>query len=157
MKLFVSLVLLLIGFSFPPQPDIKLEIGAKLDPKYIPKKITQEIMTHPGQMRPFIERSVNRVKYTIAFDAKTREIKYINTDDPKFRTSNGLRVESEIALRREQLDVYPGWEIRAPATSDGWYPVVGVDLPLMGYEMLQNFKEGETKMLTISSFSKGDN
>ena len=69
-------------------------------------------MTHPGHLRPFIERSVAGVKYIIAFDSKTREIKYTHTIDPDFRTTNGLQVGGEIPLKREQLQIIPYWEIR---------------------------------------------
>jgi hypothetical protein len=156
MKVTASVMALLLVSGFAPQASFKLEVGAKLDRKYVPKKLTKQIMTHPGQMRPFIERSVEGVKYVIAFDSESREIKYINTRDPNFRTSDGLRVGSEMPVKRQQLDVYPGWEIRAPVTSDGWYPVVGTDLSI-GFDLLGSFKESETKFVRIDSFSKGDN
>jgi hypothetical protein len=65
-------------------------------------------------------------------------------------------VSSKIPLRREQLQDYPGWEIRAPITSDGWYPIVGNDLPT-GLDFVRSFKDREVKMVTIIGFSKGGN
>jgi len=156
MKAFVVLSLCLFSFAFVPQGKIKLEVGVKLNRKYIPKKATEQIATHPSQFRPFIKRTVDGVEYIIAYDEKNREIRYIHTTDKKFRTASGLRVGSEIPLKREQLEVYPSWEIRAPITSDGWCPVVGVDLPI-GYNLVGAFKVGETKMVTITGFSKGSN
>jgi hypothetical protein len=156
MKAFVALALCLFSLTFVPQEKTKLEIGAKLSRKYIPKKVTEQIATHPSQFRPFIKRTIDGVEYIIAYDEKNREIKYIHTTDKNFRTASGLRVGSEIPLKREQLVVYPSWEIRAPKTSDGWYPVVGVDLPI-GYDLVGAFKDDETKMVTIIGFSKGGN
>src|SRR5258706_16470688 len=112
MKSLALFALLFVVVAVPPRADIKLQVGAKLDRKYIPKKITDAILTHPGQTRPFIERSILGIKYLIAFDSATREIKYINTADSNFRTTNGLRVDAKIPLRRDQLQVIPYWEIR---------------------------------------------
>jgi hypothetical protein len=156
MKLLAFSTLLLFAFALPPEPRIKLEVGAKLDRRYIPRKLPGQILTNPAQTRPFIERSVAGIKYLIAFDAKTREIKYINTTDSNFRTAAGLRVDSEIPLTREQLEIFPYWEIRAPKTSDGWYPVVAHDSDLSGFDWRASFKGNETQMFTIEGFSKGD-
>lgn len=156
MKAFVAVTLCLFSLAFVPQEKIKLEVGAKLNRKYIPKKVTDRIFTHPSQLRPFIERTIDGVKYIIAYDEKNREIRYIHTTDKNFRTASGLQVGSEIPLKRDQLQIYPGWEIRAPITSDGWFPVVGFDLPT-GYDLVNAFKDAETKMVTIVGFSKGGN
>ena len=157
MKSLALFTVLLVGFAVPPQADIKLQVGAKLGRKYIPKKITQVILTHPAQTRPFIERSIGGIKYIIAFDSKTREIKYIETTDPNFRTANGLRVLGEIPLTRDQLQVIPYWEIRAPITPDGWYPVLAYDSQMFGFDLVGSFKGNETRALTIFGFSKGGN
>ena len=119
MKMLIGCVLALLVFAPVQQSDIKLEIGAKLPRKYIPRKITQQIATHPSQFRPYIRKTIADVDYIIAFDEKTREIRYIHTYDKDFRTVNGLRVGSVITFTREQLDIIPSWEIRAPATPDG--------------------------------------
>ena len=62
MKAFVALTLCLFIFAFMPQAKIKLEIGAKLNRKYIPKKVTEQIATHHSQFRRFIKRMVDGVK-----------------------------------------------------------------------------------------------
>nr|ART40730.1 L323 [uncultured bacterium] len=67
---------------------------------------------------------------------------------------DGLRVLGKIPLKREQLQIISGWEIRAPATPDDWYPVVGYDLPI-GFDLLGSFKDVEPKMVSIVGFSKG--
>ena len=156
MRALAVLTLCLFGFAFVPQDNIKLEVGAKLNRKYLPKKVTEQIATHPSQLRPFIRRKIAGAEYLIAYDEKSREIRYIHTTDKNFRTAVGLKVGSEIPVRREQLTAYPSWEVRAPITSDGWYPVVGDDLPI-GYDLVGSFKDGETKMVTIVGFSKGGN
>jgi hypothetical protein len=157
MKPLALLSLLLVGLMVLQQAPIKLEIGAKLNRKYIPKKLTKEIMTHPSQTRPFIEPSLGGVEYIIAFDPKTREIKYIHTIDPNFRTANGLHVSTEIPLTRAQLEIIPYWEIRAPVTPDGWYPVVGQDSHLFGFDLAGSFIGNETRLVSIVGFSKGGN
>jgi hypothetical protein len=155
MKTLFALTICLFGLTAPLQAQIKLEIGAKLDRKYIPKEVSF-IATHPSQFRPFIKRKIDRVEYLIAYDEKTRRIKHIHTTDKDFHTADGLHMLSEIPLRQDQLLVYPSWEIRAPLTSDGWFPIVGGDLP-MGFDLVGSFKGDETKMLTIVGFSKGGN
>jgi hypothetical protein len=156
MRALAVLTLCLFGFAFVPRDKIKLDVGAKLNRKYLPKKVNEQIATHPNQLRSFIRRKIAGVQYLIAYDEKSREIRYIHTTDKNFHTAGGLKVGSEIPLRQEQLTVHPSWEIRAPISSDGWYPVVGDNLPI-GYDLVGSFKNGETKMVTIVGFSKGGN
>ena len=72
--------------------DIKLEPGAVLAAWHTPKKTTRLIATHPSQLRPYIEVTIEDVDYLIAYDEKTRKIKYIVTSDKDFRTKKGLKV-----------------------------------------------------------------
>jgi hypothetical protein len=157
METFVALTLCLFALLMPPQATVKLEIGAKLNRRLLPERVKELTATHPSQLRPFIRQTISGVEFLIAYDVKTRKIKYIHTTDKNFRTADGLGVFSEIPLKREQLKVYPGWEIRAPITSDGWYPVAGVDLPHLGIDLAGSFKGDETRMVTIVGFSKGGN
>lgn len=157
MKTLASFTMALLLLAPSLQSDIRLEVGAKLPRKYVSRKVTQQIATHPGQTRPYIHKTIANVDYLIAFDEKTREIRYIHTDDKDFHTVNGLRVGSAITFTREQLDIIPGWEIRAPATPDGWYPVVGVDLPMLGGDFVEKLKDGVPTTMQIESFSKGEN
>jgi hypothetical protein len=157
MKMIIGLMVALSVFTPMLQSDIKLEIGAKLPRKYIPRKITQQIATSPSQGRPYVRKTIADVDYIIAFNEESREIRYIQTYDKDFRTVNGLQVGSEITFTREQLDIFPSWEIRAPATPDGWYPVVAHDIPMLGGDFVDKLKDGEPATMTIGSFSKGDN
>src|SRR5580765_7665963 len=90
-----------IGLS---QSSLKLEVGSKLPPQYLRLKVGQ-MATAASQLRPFIVTSIKGVEYTIAYDERTRRIKYINTDDDNFRTSNGLKVDDEISFTVEELDI----------------------------------------------------
>ncbi|MDQ3799159.1 MAG: hypothetical protein M3384_06905 [Acidobacteriota bacterium] len=138
------------------QSDIKLEIGAKLPRKYLSLE-KGLIATHASQLRPFVEVTIGNVDYQIAFEKKTRKIKYIHTDDEDFRTVGGFSVDSEITFTREQLIIFPYWEIRAPAASDGWFPVIGFDISMQGKEFIEKLKAGEKATTEISGFSKGSN
>lgn len=155
--MLIGCLLVLLVFAPVQHSDIELEIGAKLSRKCIPRKITQQIFTHSSQTRPYIPKTIADVDYTIAFDEKMREIRYIHTSDKDFTTLNGLRVGSEITFTREELLIFPGWEIRAPATPDGWYPVIAIDLPTLAGDFIEKLKDGESTALTIVSCSKGEN
>ena len=107
MRALVILTQCLFSFAFVPQDDIKLEVGAKLNRKYLPKKVNVYIATHPSNFRPYIRRKIAGVEYLIAYDEKSRRITYIHTSDTKFHTAGGLKVGSQISLTRDQLIVYP--------------------------------------------------
>jgi hypothetical protein len=138
------------------QSDIKLEIGAKLPRRYVPRRIKELMGTGPTQARPFIRKNIGGIEYYIAFEEKTRKIKYISTSDKNFYTMNGLHFGSEIIVTRDQLTIYPQWYIFAPATPDGWIPILD---PLSGEEgnlrtSLSKLKGGEKTTIRIVSFIK---
>jgi len=85
-------------------------------------------VTHPAQIDPCVERYFDGVRYTVAFSKETKRITYLCTEDEKFRTADGLRVGSEIAVSEEDVRAWPGWEIHGPTTSDGWRPLIGWNL-----------------------------
>jgi hypothetical protein len=155
--LFLLLVCFASTFSAAAaQSDIKLKIGAKLPRKYVSLS-KASTMTAASRTRPFVELTIKDVEYLIAFDEKTREIKYIYTDDDNFRTVNGLTADSEITFTREQLIIFPYWQIRAPATPDGWFPVIGDGASPFGTDYIDKLKPGEKATTEISGFSKGSN
>lgn len=150
--LFLPLVsIFLFVFVAEAQSDIKLKIGAKLPNKYVTESDGQ-IATHPNTFRPFIKKKIDNVQYTIAFEEKSRKIRFIHTTDKSFQTKNGLRVGSEISLSRNQLSVNPIWYIFAPTTSDGWRPIINAS-----EESLSKLKDNETKTFIIGGFIKGGN
>ncbi|HEY9404086.1 MAG TPA: hypothetical protein VIQ24_15615 [Pyrinomonadaceae bacterium] len=98
---------------------------------------------------------IDHIEYTVAFDEKTHEIKYIKTSDKDFVAEDGLRIGSELSLTREQFNIIPAWEIYAPTTPDGWLPHIGYDLYLLGMDSISKLKDGETRTVSISGFVKG--
>jgi hypothetical protein len=164
MKLWCLAVFLLSIVAPLQQSSIKLEIGAKLKKRDFPKTSRKLYMTHPAQMRPYIEKNIDGVDYIIAYDEKSRVIKYITTNDEDFRTANGLRVGSYIEVSKEEVIAYPGWEIRAPQTSDGWYPIIGfvdeITISIDGRDDKVNVEglEANVKVKAeVIRFSKGGN
>ena len=109
MKVLCSIVVCVIAFASigVAQSDIKLKVGAKLPRKYALESEGQ-MATHPSQLRPFIKKTIARVKYTIAFDEENRKIRYIHTVDRAFRTANGLHIGSKIKVTRKQVHSFGG-------------------------------------------------
>ena len=157
MKYCLLLVLLIPQLAEVKNLDIKLEPGAELAEWHVPKEPRRLISTHPSQLRPYIEVTIEKVDYVIAYDEKTRRIKYISTEDEDFRTKKGLKVGDYIKLKRDEIVVFPSWEIRGPKTSDGWFPIIGVDAPGMNPVSEETFKENKTLKARIIGFSKGGN
>lgn len=88
-----------------------MRIGAVLKSKHVPKKSTELYMTHPGQLRPFITKKIDGVDYVIAYEEKSRRIKYITTSDEHFTTVKGLQIGNYVDVVKDQIIAYPGWEI----------------------------------------------
>ena len=142
------------------QSEIKLELGAKLPRRYLPRNVKVGLVTSPTPgvpARPYIRKTVGGIEYDIAFEEKTRKIRYIATSDKNFRTQNGLGFGSEITVTRDQLRIGPWWwHILGPATPDGWLPVLD---PTAGEEgnlrrALSKLKEGEKIAIRIVFFMK---
>jgi hypothetical protein len=164
MRIWFITAMLLLAVAPLHQSNIKLEIGAKLKKKDIPKDSTNLYMTHPAQLRPYIERNINGVDYVIAYDRESRRIKYIATHDEEFKTADGLKIGSDVEVSEGQVIAYPGWEVRGQATKDGWYPVVGFDGGMMVLAEAGNMpmrvaelRPGRKIKVKIISFSKGGN
>jgi hypothetical protein len=153
--LFLSLICT-VAFvtTVAAQSDITLKIGAKLPKVYLPREDEEErrIAIHPSESRPFIEKVIDGVKYTIAFDEETRKIRYIHTMDRDFRTKNGLCIGAKIEVTREQIHSFGGWYTFAGTTPDGWQIISAED-----EEALGEWKEGKAKTITIGGFSKSGN
>lgn len=166
MKISILIALLLLTLGAVQKPDFKLEIGSVLPAKYVSKR-NHLYMTHPAQLRPFIERKINGVKYIIAYEKESREIKYIYTYDDSFKTSDGLQVGSYIEVNSAQIVAYPGWAVHGPETKDGWTLLIGfvnkmttlngdqeVVIDALEYPPLQF---GQTVKVKIRGFVKGGN
>jgi len=125
-----TLITLFASLSGVARADgLRLELG-----EILPKKFLQEqrspapkVQTFADTFDPFVELELNGIRYTIAYQAKTRVITYIYTIDLRFRTVQGLKVGDEISLSREQISFYEGWQVYAPTACDGWKTVIGYD------------------------------
>lgn len=84
-------------------------------------------MTHSAQLDPCVELQVEGIKYQIAYREQTHRVSYLRTSDQKFRTVDGLKVGDSIPVSSKALRAFPGWEIHAPRTPDGWSPIIGYD------------------------------
>jgi hypothetical protein len=138
----------------------KLEIGSNIDREYLPDSLNHFILTHPSQFRPYIEVTIHNVDYIIAFNEKTLEIKYIYTDDKDFKTVQGLKVGSEISLTKDDIIIYPGWDVCSKNSYDGWYPIVGYNFSnndSTTFISKETFKDLSSKSFKILGFSKGGN
>ncbi|MBK8464469.1 MAG: hypothetical protein IPL32_01435 [Chloracidobacterium sp.] len=153
--LFLSLICL-VAFTAAvvAQSDLKLKIGAKIPYQYLPTEdeTAPYIATHPSQFRPFIKKTIAGVTYTVAYDEESRKIRYIHTIDRTFRTKSGLSVGSKIVVTQKQVYSFGGWYTFAGKTSDGWQIISAEDETSLG-----EWKQGETKTITIGGFSKGGN
>ena len=157
MKYGLLLFLLLPQLVEIKNLDIKLEPGSVLAAHHIPEKNNRLYMTAPSQLRPYIEVTIEKVDYVIAYDEKTSKIKYIVTDDKDFRTKKGLKVGDYIEVTEDQVVAFPGWEVFGPPTTDGWSTVIGFNLPEMNPVSKEAFKENKTLKVPILRFSKGGN
>jgi len=157
MKTILMVIAFLLAASAAQKPEVKPEIGSVLSKTLIPKKQNNLLLTHPAQLRPYIERKIDGVKYAIAYDEDSRKIVYIFTNDEHFRTKDGLKVGQHIDLTSEQITRYPGWEIRGPKGKDGWNPIIGYDLPEANPVLKESFERGKTVTVRIEAFSKGGN
>ena len=132
---------------------LNLKLGAKIPANCLALEGEELklLATHPGQLRPFIERIVRKVKYAIAYDEKTHRIKYIHTVDQAFRTANGLHVGSQIKVTREQVSGgFGGWYTFGGRTSDGWDIIIpDVDS--------DDWESDEIRTVMVSGFKKGGN
>ena len=161
----ILLVMILILPVAPIQNSAGLlQLGSKLKKKDIPTKSSDLYMTHPSQLRPYVKRIIDGVEYVIAYARKNREIRYVTTRDKNFKTMSGLKVGAYLETSREGIVSYPGWEIRAPITSDGWYPVVGFngDVTVVkdsGGQLIkcEDMEAGQKMKLRVIGFSRGGN
>jgi len=156
--IILSLLLIVAMPSFvATQSDIKLKIGAKLPRKDAPRKYNEMMRTATNQFRPFIKRTIGKIDYTIAYDERTREIKFIYTEDKNFHTVNGLNVGKEIIFTAAGPAYMDDWEILTYETPDGWSPHVTFAGSSAGREFLNKLKPGTQLPMNITGFSKGGN
>lgn len=166
MKITALIVALFLTIVALQKADIKLEVGSELPAKYVPKNNPKQYMTHSAQFRPYIEQNVAGVRYVIAYDKKNHVIKYISTDDKQFKSADGLQVGGYVEVNDEQVEAYPGWEIRGPKDKDGWQPLIGFNSEMTVLDgsndtriELKQYRlaAGQQVKAKIIAFVKGDN
>ena len=54
-----------------------------------------------------------------------------------------IRVRPYVEVQAEQVEVYPGWEIRGPEGADGWQPLIGFNSEVT---ILSNGREAVLKL-----------
>ena len=100
-------------------------IGSPLKKRWAVGQQRTVCMTHSAQLDPCVELQVEGIKYQIAYREQTHRVSYLRTSDNKFRTTDGLKVGDSIPVSPKSVRAFPGWEIHAPKTPDGWSPIVG--------------------------------
>jgi hypothetical protein len=85
-------------------------------------------MSSPGQLDKCVKVSVNGISYIVGYRKRGVHgniVTYVHTDDPRFRSPEGLRVGVVATVdSSESLIAAPGWEIYG-RKGWGWIPVVG--------------------------------
>ena len=117
---FMLLVTAIVGFSESPPA-----VGARFKKGWAAGKERVVCMTQPAQLDPCVERVFDGVNYQVAYSEQKHRVTYLHTNDEKFRTAEGLKIGDSIPISQETLRAWPGWEMRAPMTGDGWWPIVG--------------------------------
>ncbi len=157
---FARVAIMLLSTSSLAVSEQPPVIGAKFKKAWRSGDVATVCMTHPAQADPCVERVFDGLIYQVAYNAQTGRVSYLHTHDQNFRTSDGLRVGDPIPVSEETMGVLPGWEIRVLATHDGWWPVVGYDLPQIKLTDettldLAHKDERASGMAVIVGFSKG--
>jgi len=123
----VAFVLLLTSIvALSEQPPA---IGARFKKKWAAGKEAVLCLTEPAQLDLCVAQRFDGIDYQIAYREQTHRVSYLYTTDKNFRTADSLKVGDSVPVSQETVVGLPGWQIRAPVTRDGWWPIVGFDLP----------------------------
>lgn len=151
----IVLFLLASSASVRAQNDVKLEINAKLPARYT-KNTRNLIATAASQVFPYVELTIKKVTYKIAFDDDDRKVKYIQTFDKNFVDSDGLTVGREITVKYEDIEVLDYFQLRLGPDKNGWQVVLGGGFAL-DRDLINRIEKAGTFTTTIDSFAKGYN
>lgn len=151
----ISLLLLAFAFTISAQNEVRLKINSKLPSKYA-KHSKGLAATAAAQMFPFVELTIRNVKYQIAFDDDDRKIKYIFTMDDDFVDANGLKVNQEITVKYEEIEVLDYFQLRLKPDKNGWQVVLGGGFVLDRDRITRIEKAGQFTT-EIAGFAKGYN
>jgi hypothetical protein len=121
-----KLVLMLFAFGASAAfAQASYDLGQKLSDgtlAYIPK---ERCLTAPGTVEPCMRVRASGVIFTVGYRSRGKVVTYVETHDPAFSTSDGLRVGSLLGGRSGTLAWMNAYgEVVGPASPDGWRPVV---------------------------------
>ena len=102
-----------------------LTIGTRLSQMQVSGIKTTHCATRPSQIWSCADLVAGGARFKVGYDAKTRVVKYLFTEDRNFKTNDGLGVGSWIEVRQHELFLVRGWRIYGPRTKDGWRTVIG--------------------------------
>jgi hypothetical protein len=103
----------------------QLNLGVQLDKGQVPKRGKVACAATPSQTYPCVTMKIEDVEFTVGYQEESLRIKYLSTQDKKFRTPDGFQVGTSVTVREDQLVHVPGWKILGPRLESGWRPVFG--------------------------------
>jgi hypothetical protein len=112
------------------QNGVKLGTEPGIGKRIVVPRTTEvgRCMSSPGQLDKCVKATVNGVSYTVGYrvrGARGNVVTYVYTDDPNFRSPEGLRVGDDATVDSAKgLIAAPGFEVYAKR-GKGWVPVVG--------------------------------
>ncbi|MBK9162828.1 MAG: hypothetical protein IPM21_02745 [Acidobacteria bacterium] len=161
MKIFVLFIFLCTGWvsGFAQEGVESLKIGQVLPARFLAFDSSEPmrlISTSTSGFDPYVTINEKGVAFDVVYRGDDRKIVQIRSKDPNFETEDGLKVDCEIEVAKEDFFWIWQLEIRAPATKDGWHPFVGYDIE--GIERKLNFVDqlspGEKTKVKILGFIK---
>jgi hypothetical protein len=112
------------------QRDVELSTEPQLGQAVVVPRRAEvgRCMSSPGQLDRCFRAVANGVKYTVAYRRRGIHgniVTYLHTDDPNFRSPEGLRVGDVVVIDNiTKIIAAPGFEIYA-SNANGWVPVLG--------------------------------
>jgi hypothetical protein len=103
----------------------QLDLGARLSKSQMPESNNFECVAKPSQTYPCALLTIEGVKISVGYDEKSLLIRYLTTQDKKFKTPDGLQVGMWMKVSEDELVAVPGWKILGPKAKSGWRPVFG--------------------------------
>jgi hypothetical protein len=155
MRAAITILLLAFSITVSAQSEVGLEINSKLSKKYA-KQPKGRTLTAASNIFPFVELTIKNVTYQIAFDGDNRKIKYVFTRDEDFVDSNGLKVNQEITVKWEDIEVLGYFQLRTKPDKNGWQAVIGNSSAFDG-DLLERIQKAGQFTTEIDGFAKGYN
>ncbi len=153
--LAIPVLFLVFALTLNAQDEVRLKINSKLPTKYA-KQSKGYLATAAAQMFPYVELTIKKVTYRIAFDEDDRKIKYIQTFDKDFVDSKGWKVGQAITVKYEEIEELGYFQLRLKPDKNGWQVVLGGGYAI-DRDLITRIKKDGTFTTTVASFAKGYN